>query len=275
MAKAVILGNSNLPHWESPVTIHLEYSLCSAISYRGVGYKDINEDRVIVIPNKNTMIVADGMGGPGEGYKAAQILCDILMALPEFESSPILAALEDASSRIRQECKKSSAGVCYLIAKLDYPTLHIWYAGDVKLLILNHGIRFETQDHTLINTWIQNGDISPDDAIHHPMRHIVTRALSGDGHEMDYCQTTLEPNDRIIIASDGLWDNFTPIEVDNYVVGISPFSAVELLLQKSTYKMRQVYSDQWEGLLAPKPDNISILITDILVHPKQNYQPAH
>ena len=48
------------------------------------------------------------------------------------------------------------------------------------------------------------------------------------------------------------------------ITGLSPEESVRLLMKKACLKMN--HTDQWEGSLLPKPDNISILIGDLTIH---------
>lgn len=261
----VILGNEKQEYYSEPVVLKWNTMECAACSFQGVGYKSINEDRVIILPDLYTFSVIDGMGGPGEGHKASQFLVELLSEQPQIDETSIKNVIKSVNKRIKEECVTSGAGACFLIAKIIKDQLQIWYAGDVKLIVINQkgGISFETRDHSLVNAWIASGVLSPDNVLNHPMRNVVTKALSGDSMEVEYLETSVSPKSRIVIASDGLWDNYTIDEVTDFIDDRSPKKAVELLMEKATEKMKQQKDGTWDGIQFPKPDNISILIVDV------------
>ncbi|MGK5093792.1 hypothetical protein WDW89_17495 [Deltaproteobacteria bacterium TL4] len=260
---ALVLGNGNS---DSPTTVQSLAWICSAISSQGVGYKDINEDRIVISPEHNVLCVIDGMGGPGEGDKVSQFLAEALVKLTVFNTDSMDRIFQQVSKRIKTECQHQGAGACFLIAKLVKPRLEIWYAGDVKLLLVNKSgkVDYETHDHSLLNEWVALGKISPEGIINHPLRNVVTKALSGEVIDVEYCETKVLSDHQIVIASDGLWDNYTAGECGKLIQGQTHIEAVHTLYKKTLEKMKQLPSENWEGLLFPKPDNLSILVADVL-----------
>ncbi|MBF0279213.1 MAG: serine/threonine-protein phosphatase [SAR324 cluster bacterium] len=253
---------------EDPFLIDLPHGQFAINSKRGIGYKKVNEDRVIVLPQFQFFSVIDGMGGPGDGEKASEILTDELSRMPSPNLAEIMHVEERVAARIQSECHTPESGVCFVMFWVKNSTLNICHVGDVKLALLDKDqkIKLETRDHTMLNAWIDQGYLSPEEALFHPQRHIITKALTGNEiPKPEMQQIALNYGDRLIVATDGLWDNFTIAEIIDMLSGSSPQEDTKMLMEKSLEKMQRPRSDNWEGSLLPKPDNISILIGDLTI----------
>ena len=210
----------------------------------GIGYKDVNEDAIVVNTGKgNGFAVIDGIGGGGHGDKAAQILAE------EFQKGLNEgASFEDiqksAHDRMRMKYMRGS-GACYVGFKIDDKKLNVAQAGDVKLMVIdsNGAIKFETTDEGY--------------------GHVVFNAVSGSKQGNTTMNTVdLAVGDRIVVASDGLFDNLSPQEVSELIRGKTIQEAILLLNMNAKEKM-QNHEDYKERGIEAKPDNISILIYDI------------
>jgi protein phosphatase len=115
-------------------------------------------------------------------------------------------------------------------------TITFVHYGDSKaILIRNDEVIHETQDHSPVQVLINRGIISATDALFHPDRHYVDKAIAlEDGEpvkvEAETFSTKIELGDRILLATDGLWDNMTADEAGQ-LVSIAPDapSALKLL----------------------------------------------
>ncbi len=264
----MILGNPTTEREPSQPPLKLDFAngILAAASFRGVGYKDMNEDRILIAPAVSMVAVIDGMGGPGGGETASEILAEELSQLHEPTPALLLAAQSQASERMLKECSSPDSGVCFVILWLVQETLHVCYAGDVKLIVVDdqQQIKLETRDHSLLNSWIDSGYLRPEEAINHPQRHIVTQALTGTLiPDCDHHEVQVQVGDRLVVATDGLWDNFTVDEVIDSIQDQDVQTGATSLMQQAATKMRRTSADDWEGVLVPKPDNISIVVFDI------------
>ena len=62
-----------------------------------------------------------------------------------------------------------------------------------------------TDDHTLVNELAKSGQLSPEEAAHHPRRNVLTRALGTDAHvDVDVQIIEWQPEDVLLLCSDGL-----------------------------------------------------------------------
>lgn len=258
--------NSESSQDSAPYSLTLQSGEFAFSSCRGVRYKEVNEDRILIVPKFSLFSIIDGMGGPGDGEKASEIFVEEFSRIYAPTVTEMRNIQEDVSHRIQLECMTAHSGICFVNFWIDEDILNLCHVGDVKMLLVDGKgeIKFETKDHSLVNSWIDAGYISSEEAINHPQRHIITRALTGNEiPEMEVHQMSWAPGDRIVVATDGLWDNFTATEVLSIIQGLSPKEGVSSLMKKSCTKMFHLHSEKWDGVLLPKPDNISILIGDI------------
>lgn len=188
-----------------------------------------NEDRlgVFTLPDGGVlMMVADGMGGHAAGEVAAQITLEAVgeTACTGMSSSvpaALRSALELANHRICREGENNPAqrGMGTTASVLAAVEDQAWFAhiGDSRIYRLR-GSRLQqlSEDHSLVAEMLRGGLLSPEDAIDHPCRNIIVRALGIDadvhpqisGAALDVCA-----DDVFLLCSDGLYDQLTPGEL--------------------------------------------------------------
>ena len=105
---------------------------------KGIGYKDHNEDRVLLLPSHELLAVIDGMGGTAGGERAAEIVAEQCAAIP----TDIPQAAAAAGKAMSRELPPES-GAVFVAARLqsggDELQCHIWYAGDCQLVAVRNG----------------------------------------------------------------------------------------------------------------------------------------
>ena len=76
-----------------------------------------------------------------------------------------------------------------------------------------------TSDHSLVNALLRAGQITEEEAAHHPQRNIITQSIGQkDELEPDYGLVTVEADDYILINSDGLTNMLGPDEIRDIVL---------------------------------------------------------
>lgn len=181
-----------------------------------------NEDSVGIFLNRDGMrlaIVADGMGGHRAGDVASTMTLSTLKELWE-ESEGIQTpdqAEEWLKTRIIQvnkvlfehsnshdECDGMGTTIEAVITTNLFAT--IAHVGDSRCYILNEsGFQQLTEDHTLVNELVRTGQISKEDAEHHPRKNVIMRALGTEQKiNIDIKTITFEEGDNLLLCSDGL-----------------------------------------------------------------------
>ena len=241
---------------------------------KGFNYKKYNEDAVVVDPESMAFAVIDGMGGMGaekSGQQATNILAEefqkVFEGLEETNGSEsfkeifetaIGKAQESARERMKSDGRVGEGGAVYVAAKIHKNEMHIAHMGDAKLVVIGQdgAIRFATQDHNLANEKQKTGlSISPED------KAFVTRAVRGvDAFDIEFNKIILQKGDRVIVASDGLWDNLEPEEVLSITSSKNIKEAFAQLDAETKLRMQRDDSSPDAG----KPDNRSLIIFDYL-----------
>ncbi|WP_342022231.1 protein phosphatase 2C domain-containing protein [Arthrobacter citreus] len=177
--------------------------------------RDQNEDSLIAADP--VFAVADGMGGHEAGEVASSICVRTLgdapfvgEHLPEVSASDLQLLLREADAGIR-EATGGRAGTTLTGAVLvrddaGRPCWLVFNVGDSRTYRLTNGLLEQiTVDHSEVQELVDMGQITPDEALIHPRRHVVTRALgTGSDTEADYWLIPVEPGDRLLVCSDGL-----------------------------------------------------------------------
>jgi len=192
--------------------------------------RDHNEDAFVVNVAQGLFAVADGMGGHAAGEVASQIA---IKTISDF----VIATREDANvtwpfdydahisanaNRLRTAIRLANQKICETIQKKDElkdmgttivsavigadRTVTVAHVGDSRAYLARKGrIRQLTSDHSWVNEQVKLGFLNHDDAVRHPFRNVVTRALGSRGSvAVDLLEEVLEPGDRILLCSDGL-----------------------------------------------------------------------
>ncbi|MFJ3957560.1 PP2C family protein-serine/threonine phosphatase [Arthrobacter sp. NPDC090010] len=176
--------------------------------------RELNEDSLIA--QDPVFAVADGMGGHEAGEIASGICVRTLahrLATPEgnrdVDADLLQQALHEADVAIRQQAGGRAGTTLSGVVVVEQghrPYWLVFNVGDARTYRLNRtGFERITVDHSEVQELIDSGSISPSQALRHPRRHVVTRALgSGDGGVPDYWLLPIEDGDRIMVCSDGL-----------------------------------------------------------------------
>jgi serine/threonine protein phosphatase PrpC len=192
-----------------------------------------NEDNGGAFVNKDghyLAIVADGMGGHLAGEVASGMTITQLKEM--WEQTEGLKTAEEAEnwlknsilkvnrsllehSLLNKECEGMGTTIEAVIATEDFTS--IAHVGDSRCYILNEsGFKQITDDHTLVNELVRTGQITKEDAEHHPRKNVILRAL---GTELDVKIDTktiiFEEGDYLLLCSDGLSNKVSEEEMIN------------------------------------------------------------
>lgn len=172
-----------------------------------------NEDSVAIHPGGQLWAVADGMGGHLHGRFASDAVVRnlngaYLSGVFEDDVAEINRAINSANRQVYDRARHEGATIGTTVAAL-YATSQraccLW-VGDSRVYRYREGaIRQITQDHTQVRHLLETNQITEDEARHHPMGHVLTRAVGVDPTvRIDVRQVDLAPEDIFLICSDGL-----------------------------------------------------------------------
>lgn len=184
--------------------------------------RQVNEDRAwngAVAGGMTAVIVADGMGGHKAGDVASELAVGCLADALQYWDPELTQ--EEGIARMKELIRKANA-VVYETASLNEQyhnmgttvvvgLLNRWggwigHIGDSRAYRLRGGVLEQlTEDHTLVNELAKSGQLSPEEAAHHPRRNVLTRALGTDREvKPDVRTIDWQPGDRLLLCSDGL-----------------------------------------------------------------------
>jgi PPM family protein phosphatase len=183
-------------------------------------------------------LVADGMGGANAGEQASRIASEVTQAQLQRDidghAPPDDSAWQDllrkaaraANSRVYEESRtdadRKGMGTTLTIALIVGDRLHIASVGDSRAYLLNAGGVTEdgattaqlTSDHSLVARLVDIGQITPEQARTHPQRNLLYRSIGTDpAVEVDTLSEQLEPDDIVLLCSDGLINHVRDEEI--------------------------------------------------------------
>jgi protein phosphatase len=220
-------------------------------------HRDGNEDSFFA--GSRLLVVADGVGGSAAGEIASSLAVHALQPLESDTSItdplPALgAATRTANTDVRQaiQADRALSGMGTTLTALLWSgeTLGLAQLGDSRGYRLRGGELTQiTKDHTLVQSLVEEGQITPDEALTHPRRSWILRALDGrEESEPDLEILDPQPGDRYLLCSDGLSDYVDLAAIAAALAGDDPQLASERLVDLA--------------LKAGAPDNVTCVVAD-------------
>ena len=198
------------------------------LSINDKGGRGNQEDTVSPIPGTatsadRTFIVCDGMGGHEAGEVASGAVCEAISAYlndsdPEtFDLSTLRGAIESAYDTLAERdttTGQKRMGTTLTLVHLSDRQAVMAHIGDSRIYHLrpdgNGGmtILYKSSDHSLVNELVRAGVITPEEAINHPKKNVITRAMQAREDHRDgatvHITNDVAADDRFIQCSDGV-----------------------------------------------------------------------
>jgi len=191
-----------------------------------IGGREENQDRVLVAADDDAalVVVIDGMGGHADGARAAEVASETIGQAFEQTPHPVFdpqGFLHLAIGQAHQDLVALGSGhkvevrpraTC--VACLVQDGGAYWgHVGDSRIYLLRNGqIHERTRDHSHVELLLQEGLITEEEILDHPMRNFVECCLGGDimlpGMNITSHKKLL-PGDTLLACSDGFWSGLT------------------------------------------------------------------
>ena len=216
----------------------------------------LNEDTVFA--DSGLYGVADGMGGHNAGEIASRIAADRMMERLHGKTPSqdlMKAALIDVNRAVftEQVSHKEYSGMGTTLTVLweGSDAVYIGHIGDSRAYLLRDGILKQiTQDHSLVQEMVSQGLITREEALVHPYRNVITRAVGTDPYVESDCLTIdKRPGDIWLLCSDGLSNFVSDDLMEKILNDQTRDAAADLLLQTALQNGGR--------------DNISLLIAEV------------
>ncbi|MGY1716683.1 PP2C family protein-serine/threonine phosphatase [Geodermatophilus sp. SYSU D01106] len=217
-----------------------------------------NQDSVYAGPR--LLAVADGMGGHAAGDVASKVVIAALEHLDEdAPSGDMLQALREAvfdgSEHLREVIRESpqleGMGTTLTAVLFAGGRLALCHVGDSRAYLLRDGVFTQiTHDDTFVQTLIDDGRITAEEANHHPQRSLLLRALNGQDVDPDLSMREARAGDRYLLCSDGLSGVVSEETLAHALEDPDPQSTADRLVELA--------------LRSGGPDNITVIVADVV-----------
>ncbi|NLW70515.1 MAG: Stp1/IreP family PP2C-type Ser/Thr phosphatase [Eubacteriaceae bacterium] len=198
-----------------------------SLTHKGL-VRETNQDSIVNLKDSRGdyfIGIADGMGGhkAGDVASAAAVKelssyfrkCDKSLCVESREE--LTRKIKDINGKIYKMSLENEdyegMGTTLTLCVTDGVKAVFYQVGDSRGYIIgSQGIRQITKDQSLVQFMVDTRQITPQQALEHPSRHVILSALGTDEeYDMDIYEEQLNPGDTILLCSDGLTD-FVPDE---------------------------------------------------------------
>ncbi|MGH1372226.1 MAG: PP2C family protein-serine/threonine phosphatase [Cellvibrionaceae bacterium] len=237
-----------MPYIDFDQLVMLETKLQSTtnLTWRSAAHSDVgrvrktNEDAFYSDSEQGLWAVADGMGGLARGDYASGVVADAFFHY--IKASTIAGCIRDIEIRLREahaNCRNSFKGeqVGSTVAALYCYGGHAFllWAGDSRVYRLRDDtLELLTLDHTVAQSKIASGVMTPAQAARHPSAHVLTRAVGvHQTLHLDLDYDSIQAGDRFLICSDGLYNELPDRELHPLLKEGEPKQAVKVLVDRA------------------------------------------
>ncbi|GAA2168687.1 PP2C family protein-serine/threonine phosphatase [Actinomadura napierensis] len=226
-------------------------------------HRRVNEDSAFAGPS--LLAVADGMGGHPHGDVASATVIGTIAAPPGHRepadpAGALAAAVARASARLAElgdgDPQLRAMGTTLTAMAWDGAGFAVAHIGDSRAYLLRSGDLFQiTRDHTMVQTLVDGGRLTEEEAANHPRASVLVRALqSGGDQRPDLFRRDASPGDRYLLCSDGLSGFVQAGAIRDVLAGADrPADAVARLI---------ALADGAGGL-----DNVTCVVADVVAGP--------
>lgn len=223
-----------------------------------------NEDAAAVIPvDKKRLIlaVADGVGGHRGGDFASKSAVESLVHCFQNADaedklrSVVIDSFERANRTIIAQ--GIGAATTLVVAEIDNGIVRTYHAGDSAAMVIGGRgkAKYQTVGHSPVDLGIEAGLIDETDPENADMQHLVTNIVGSEEMRIELgAPVTLAQKDTLLLASDGLTDNFTFNEITEIIKSTDHLTAIKQLIEECKTRMLKD-----AGSKPGKPDDLTLL----------------
>ena len=222
-----------------------------------------NEDAVYPLPesvdqNQRLFLVCDGVGGANKGEIASALACESIPTYfdtfletadptPAFVQKSIQYTESRFDSYVQAHPEAAGMATTVTLLYVGREGITVGHIGDSRIYQFRKGkLLYRTTDHTLVNSLLQLGKITPEEAVRHPQRHVILRAIQAGSCPVDIDVTLLrdvEPGDRFLLCTDGVLEKLTEEELAHiFQEGENAGAIKDALLEACQGKTRDNFS---------------------------------
>lgn len=208
------------------------------------------------------LVVADGMGGheAGELASAATVAAVVASASSSVGADEVLNQLAEAvitsgeyiADVVSGDRDLAGMGTTMTVVALREDRIAMAHVGDSRAYVYRDGeLQQMTKDHTFVQTLVDSGEITLEQAAVHPRRNLMMRAIDGiHAVEVDLSVRETREGDRYLLCSDGLCGVIDANTIAECLAQEDLTQAVTLLIDSA--------------MAAGAPDNITVVVADVV-----------
>lgn len=206
------------------------------------------------MPDDRLFILYDGMGGHEKGEVASAAVCETISRVvlsawhpgealsDELFLQALSAAFDALDAKDNGEERKMGTTLTFLCLHANGAT--VAHIGDSRIYQLRPAsdttpahVVFRTQDHSLVNDLVKIGEITEEEAKHHPQKNVITRAMQPCQEHRAKADiallTDIQPGDYFFMCSDGMLEQSTDDNILNIITkpNVSDEHKLEMLRQ--------------------------------------------
>lgn len=194
--------------------------------------RDSNQDAYAVGEFSDEVVwavVCDGMGGAAGGNIASALAVKVISdkinvsyreqmrdsSIKNMLDSALNAANVEVFDMSESKHELKGMGTTVVCAIVKDGQAYIAHAGDSRAYILKNGKIFQiTTDHSIVQDLLDKGKITSEQALNHPNKNIITRAVGVDKNiEIDFDQIDLDDDTTLLLCTDGLSNYVSDSEI--------------------------------------------------------------
>ncbi len=217
-----------------------------------------NEDSVYAGPR--LLAIADGMGGHAGGEVASKI---VIGAMEELDDDRPIADLigtlrdrvDDANASLAHAVDENreleGMGTTLTAIRFAGSRIALVHVGDSRAYLLRGGQLSQiTHDDTYVQSLVDSGKLTAEEASHHPRRSMILRAMDGSQVDPDISIREARKGDRYLLCSDGLSDVVTATTLHEALSAGNPQECADRLIELA--------------LRGGGPDNVTCIVADVV-----------
>lgn len=188
-----------------------------------------NEDSIVLLKKDGVFAVADGVGGNANGEIASKKATEILEKTfkskveknldEKYFLDLFLNIDKEISKLVKSDKGKNGMATTLVLAYVKNKRFLIGNTGDSRAYIVNKDFMLQiTDDHSFVDELVRSGKISEEEAINHPNKNIITKALGfSDDPKPDFFVGDIKDEDIILLCSDGLTNELSDKEIEDVI----------------------------------------------------------
>ncbi|HEY3556366.1 MAG TPA: protein phosphatase 2C domain-containing protein [Kribbella sp.] len=238
------------------MTLSLDYATLSDVGR----VRRNNEDSAYAGPH--LLLLADGMGGAAAGEVASAAAVQVIRRLDtdQISGEDMIEALAGAVHRanerlselVEEDPEREGMGSTVTALMFDGKQLGLAHLGDSRAYRMRDGQLHQlSHDHTFVQSLVDEGRISQEEAFTHPHRNLILRVLDGrPDSDPDLEMLDVQAGDRLMLCSDGLPDYVSDEVIATSMASGTPDSVVVELIT--------------HALEAGSNDNVTCVVADVV-----------